>query len=51
MFMTEAREGAVVKTKVDVRDEAGNLVCTNYSTTFFHEPVDLAENRCLRVKL
>ena len=30
-------KGAVVKTKVDVRDEAGNLVCTNYSTTFFHE--------------
>lgn len=30
-------KGAVVKTRVDVRDEAGNLVCTNYSTTFFHE--------------
>lgn len=30
-------KGAVVKTKIDVRDEAGNLVCTNYSTTFFHE--------------
>ena len=30
-------KGAVIKTKVDVRDEAGNLVCTNYSTTFFHE--------------
>lgn len=30
-------KGAVVKSKVDVRDEAGNLVCTNYSTTFFHE--------------
>ena len=30
-------KGAVVKTQVDVRDEAGNLVCTNYSTTFFHE--------------
>lgn len=30
-------KGAVVKTKLDVRDEAGNLVCTNYSTTFFHE--------------
>ena len=29
--------GAVVKTRLDVRDEAGNLVCTNYSTTFFHE--------------
>lgn len=29
--------GAAVKTKIDVRDEAGNLVCTNYSTTFFHE--------------
>lgn len=30
-------KGAVVKTRVDVRDEAGNLVCTNYSSTFFHE--------------
>lgn len=30
-------KGAVVKTCLDVRDEAGNLVCTNYSTTFFHE--------------
>lgn len=30
-------KGAVIKTKVDVRDEAGNMVCTNYSTTFFHE--------------
>lgn len=30
-------KGAVVKTKVQVRDEAGNDVCTNYSTTFFHE--------------
>jgi len=30
-------KGAVIRTKVDVRDEAGNLVCTNYSTTFFHE--------------
>jgi len=30
-------KGAVVKTRLDVRDEAGNLVCTNYSTTFFHE--------------
>lgn len=30
-------KGAVVKTKVLVRDEAGNEVCTNYSTTFFHE--------------
>lgn len=30
-------KGAVVKTKIDVRDEAGNPVCTNYSTTFFHE--------------
>lgn len=29
--------GAIVKTKIDVRDEAGNLVCTNYSSTFFHE--------------
>lgn len=30
-------KGAVVKSKVVVRDEAGNDVCTNYSTTFFHE--------------
>ena len=30
-------KGAVIKTRVDVRDEAGNPVCTNYSTTFFHE--------------
>ncbi len=30
-------KGAVVKTKVLVRDEAGNPVATNYSTTFFHE--------------
>lgn len=30
-------KGAVVKTTVDVRDEAGRLVCTNRSTTFFHE--------------
>jgi acyl dehydratase len=30
-------KGAVIKTRVDVRDEAGNAVCTNYSTTFFHE--------------
>lgn len=30
-------KGAVVKTKIDVRDEAGNLVCTNFSSTFFHE--------------
>ena len=30
-------KGAVVKTRIDVRDEAGNAVCTNYSTTFFHE--------------
>ena len=29
--------GAVVKTQLDVRDVAGNLVCTNRSTTFFHE--------------
>ncbi len=29
--------GAAVRTRIDVRDEAGNLVCTNYSTTFFHE--------------
>lgn len=30
-------KGAVVKTELVVRDEAGNKVCTNYSTTFFHE--------------
>ena len=30
-------KGAVIKTQVDVRDEAGNLVCVNRSTTFFHE--------------
>lgn len=30
-------KGAVVKTKADVYDEAGNLVCVNYSSTFFHE--------------
>ncbi|MCD8150200.1 MAG: hypothetical protein LUE92_11735 [Clostridiales bacterium] len=30
-------KGAVIKTRLDVRDEAGNLVCTNYSSTFFHE--------------
>ncbi len=30
-------KGAVVKSKVLVRDEAGNAVATNYSTTFFHE--------------
>lgn len=30
-------KGAVVKTKVLVRDEAGNDVCTNYSTTIFRE--------------
>lgn len=30
-------KGAVVKTRIDVRDEAGNLVCTNFSSTFFHE--------------
>ena len=29
--------GAVVKTRLVVRNEAGNPVCTNYSTTFFHE--------------
>lgn len=29
--------GAVVKTKVLARDEAGQPVCTNYSSTFFHE--------------
>lgn len=29
--------GAVIRTKLDVRDGAGNLVCTNYSSTFFHE--------------
>lgn len=30
-------KGAVVKSRVLVRDEAGNDICTNYSTTFFHE--------------
>ena len=30
-------KGAVVKSRVLVRDEAGNDVCTNYSTTFVHE--------------
>ena len=30
-------KGAVVKTQIDVRDEAGNLVCINRSTIFFHE--------------
>lgn len=30
-------KGAVIRTKIEVRDEAGNDVCTNYSTTFFHE--------------
>lgn len=30
-------KGAVVKTQLDVREEAGNLVCVNRSTTFFHE--------------
>ena len=30
-------KGAVVKSRVIVRDEAGNDICTNYSTTFFHE--------------
>ena len=30
-------KGAVVRTRVDVRDEAGNAVCTNFSSTFFHE--------------
>lgn len=30
-------KGIVVKTKVLVRDEAGNDVCTNYSSTFFHD--------------
>ena len=30
-------KGAVVRSKLVVRDEAGNPVCTNYSTTFFHE--------------
>ncbi len=29
--------GAVVRTRALVRDEAGVPVCTNYSTTFFHE--------------
>ncbi|WP_295361587.1 MaoC/PaaZ C-terminal domain-containing protein [uncultured Pseudoramibacter sp.] len=30
-------KGAVVKTKCVVRDEAGRDICTNFSTTFFHE--------------
>lgn len=30
-------KGAVVRSKLAIRDEAGNPVCTNYSTTFFHE--------------
>lgn len=30
-------KGAVVRTKIVVRDEAGQPVCTNYSSTFFHE--------------
>lgn len=30
-------KGAVVRSRVLVRDEAGNDICTNYSTTFFHE--------------
>lgn len=30
-------KGAVIKTKVDVHDEAGNLVCTNVSSTLFQE--------------
>lgn len=30
-------KGAVVRTKIVVRDEAGRDVCTNYSSTFFHE--------------
>ncbi len=29
-----------MRTKIDIRDEAGNAVCTNYSTTFFHEAGD-----------
>ena len=37
MYMIEARARRRVKTQIDVRDEAGNLVCTNRSTTFFHE--------------
>ncbi len=30
-------KGAVIKTKVDVHDEAGNLLCTNTSSTLFQE--------------
>jgi len=30
-------KGAVIKTKSDVYDEAGNLVCTNISSTLFQE--------------
>lgn len=30
-------KGAVIKTKVDVHDEAGNLICTNVSSTLFQE--------------
>ena len=30
-------KGAVIKTKVDVHDEAGNLICTNISSTLFQE--------------
>jgi len=30
-------KGAVVRTRLDVRDEAGNPVCTNYSTTFYRD--------------
>ena len=30
-------KGAVVRTRMDIRDEAGRDVCTNYSTTFFGE--------------
>lgn len=30
-------KGAVIRSRTEVRDEAGNDVCTNYSSTFFHE--------------
>lgn len=42
--------GAVVKTRVDVRDEAGNDICTNYSTTFFHEAGALGVLPCRRAR-
>ena len=42
-------KGAVVRTRIDVRDEAGNDVCTNYSTTFFStKPAASAARPCPR---